>query len=185
MDEPIRERMPSNAPAPPSSTDDAFAGYLDELERICEAATPGPWMVQGDDSDQLFASDGHDVAQAWAWKGTRDLQQRQDNARLIEAARHALPELIAKVRELQVKLDASASVDAFNAIALTLGCPAWDYPGQLVRDVGALKVHAANADERLAQLRRSLEDAHRSPPWNWRDTIGYLLDRDAQHEVQR
>jgi hypothetical protein len=96
MDEPIRVRLPSDAPPPPLSTiaAEAFAGYLDELERICEAATPGPWTLD-EHRDRLRAVNGDPIAETW--NGTR----RLDDARFIEAARHALPKLIANVRELE------------------------------------------------------------------------------------
>lgn len=175
MDEPIRVRLPSEPPSTDAA--EAFAGYLDELERLCEAATPGPWRLDAGE-DRLTAPDGSPIAEAWGGK------RRFDDARFIEAARHALPKLIAFVRTAD--LDGAASLDAFDAIAAMVGCSEWDYPGQLVRDVQTLKGRAERAESRLAAMRRSLEEAHRSPPWNWRDTIGYLLDRDAQHdEVQR
>jgi hypothetical protein len=100
MDEPIRVRAPSDAPPPALSTTaaEALAGYLDELERICEAATPGPW-TRDEHGDGLIAPGHHPVAEAWGGAS------RFDNARFIEAARHALPKLIAKVRELRAELE--------------------------------------------------------------------------------
>jgi hypothetical protein len=105
MDEPIRERMPSDAPAPPSSTDaaEAFAGYLDELERLCHAATPGPWTSH--QGSIWSASSRNPICDIDA--GSPD--EYDPDARFIEAARHALPKLIAKVRELQAELDSSAT----------------------------------------------------------------------------
>lgn len=73
--------------------DDAFAGYLDELERLCAAATPGPWTLD-EHGDGLTAAGGAPIAETWG--GTR----RLDDARFIEAARHALPKLIAEVRRI-------------------------------------------------------------------------------------
>lgn len=78
-----------------TTTDDAFAGYLDELERLCNAATPGPWTL--DEADwQITGPDGElicDIADVAA-----DLARA--DAAFIAAARLALPRLIAKVREL-------------------------------------------------------------------------------------
>jgi len=77
---------------------EAFAAYLDELARLCNAATPGPWKLH-DGEDELTAPDGHTVAETFGGIS------RFDNARFIEAARHALPQLLETVRELQVELD--------------------------------------------------------------------------------
>jgi len=100
MDEPIRERLPSDPPPLPSTTDvaEAFAGYLDELERICNAATPGPWTLD-EHGDGLRAPNGNPIVETWS--GTR----RRGDARFIEAARYALPKLIAELRELQAELE--------------------------------------------------------------------------------
>jgi hypothetical protein len=141
MDEPIRVRGPSEPPSTDAA--EAFAGYLDELERLCEAATPGPWAID-ENRDGLRAANGNPIAETW--NGTR----RLDDARFIEAARYALPKLIAFVRTAD--LDGAASLDAFDAIAAMLGCSEWEYPGQLVRDVQALKERAETA-EALVLLR--------------------------------
>lgn len=92
MDEPIRARGPSESP---DSNDEreAFAGYLDELERLCRAATPGPWTLD-EHGDGLRGPGGAPIAETWG--GTRRLA----DARFIEAARHALPKLIAEVRRI-------------------------------------------------------------------------------------
>jgi hypothetical protein len=89
-------------PADPGSWDsdeaEALAGYLDELERLCNAATPGPWTAHEDDEDK----------EGWSFKvhdapgPIIDCMVASD-ARFIEAARYALPKLIAKVRELQAE----------------------------------------------------------------------------------
>lgn len=46
----------------------------------------------------------------------------------------------------------SAARDAFDAIAKAVGCPEWDYPGQLVRDVEALATKAQKVERWLNQL---------------------------------
>jgi hypothetical protein len=96
MDEPIRARAPSDPPS--TDAGEAFAGYLDELERLCNAASPGPWMLDAH-GDGLTAANGDPIAETWS--GTRRLH----DARFIKAARHALPKLIATVRELQAELE--------------------------------------------------------------------------------
>jgi hypothetical protein len=107
MDEPIRVRLPSDAPPePPSATDaaEAFAGYLDELERLCNAATPGPWTSH--QGSIWSASSRNPICDIDA--GSPD--EYDPDACFIEAARHALPKMIATVRELQSQLE--------NAVAL-------------------------------------------------------------------
>lgn len=48
--------------------------------------------------------------------------------------------LIAKYRDLELCLDAheDASTPAFDEIAALCGCPEWEYPGQVIRDVKAV-----------------------------------------------
>jgi len=157
---------------------EAFAGYLDELERLCNAATPGPWTSH--QGSIWSASSRNPICDIDA--GSPD--EYDPDARFIETARHALPKLIAFVRTAD--LDGAASLDAFDAIATMLGCAEWEYPGQLVRDVQALKERADRLEVQLNELLRSLEQSRREPPWNWREYVGYLLDHYAErNEVQR
>lgn len=79
-----------------TSTDEAFAGYLDELERLCNAATPGPWTADVA-AMFVFAPTSESVCEF-------DGEARDDDANFIATARHALPKLIAKVRQLQVRI---------------------------------------------------------------------------------
>jgi len=105
MDEPIRERLPSDPPPLPSTTDvaEAFAGYLDELARLCGAATPGPWEY-ADDASAILFGEGHQGGIVCEFPDVAAEATERD-ALFIVAARHALPKLIAKVRELQAELD--------------------------------------------------------------------------------
>jgi len=102
MDEPIREREPSDAPAPPLSTTaaEAFAGYLDELERLCDRASTGPWFMR--DGDVWCCPSGEDQ-QEYIVGLVRVLDF--DDGAFVAAARNALPKLIAKVRELQARAE--------------------------------------------------------------------------------
>lgn len=132
MDEPIRTRGPSDPPSPDEGTTaggaapgdrqlqrelstlkgqlpsfgtapgEVLSGYLDELERLCAKATPGPWRPDEANGFVLVAPDDQDVVGV---SGLRTVRTHQANARFIEAARHALPKLIEKVRELQADLD--------------------------------------------------------------------------------
>jgi hypothetical protein len=82
-----------------TAPDEALSGYLDELERLCAAATPGPWFMRDGD--------------VWCCPSSED--QREyivglvrvldfDDGAFVAAARHALPKLVAKVRELQARI---------------------------------------------------------------------------------
>ena len=68
-------------------TTEALAGYLDELERLCEAATPGPWTLDESESG-LIGPHCEPIVEAC-------------DALFIAAARDALPKLIAEVRRLR------------------------------------------------------------------------------------
>src|SRR5687768_15286619 len=83
---------------------------LAELERLCEAATPGPWYAPeqlgghvwgdralGQQSNEILYH--HKVADC-TYHADGGFEQRGQNAAFIAAARTALPELIAEVRRL-------------------------------------------------------------------------------------
>jgi hypothetical protein len=84
---------------------------LDALERLAAEATPGPWRVG--DPDQPPFYEGGDTVQV----GYRVLLrmnghfQHEADARLIAAAREAVPLLVAEVRRLR------ASVDSWRRLA--------------------------------------------------------------------
>lgn len=54
--------------------------------------------------------------------------------------------LRARVKRAEAQLEDSAARNALDKIAELCGCPEWDYPGQLVRDVEALKARAMRAE---------------------------------------
>lgn len=60
---------------------------LDALQRLCDAATPGPWRL-----GRLWVTTADGLSKCLAI-----------NARFVEIARDALPKLIARVRELEAK----------------------------------------------------------------------------------
>ena len=86
-----------------------------------------------------------------------------EHATALEALRQA-EAAEARVAELQATAVApepeakDAATLAFDAIARAVGCPEWDYPGQLVRDVERLR---KERDEARTALIRSQED-HRA-----------------------
>ena len=69
---------------------------LDELERLHKAATPGPWRVRSGSNyawiEPFDFPHSQLVARAWTCQG---------DAEYITAACNAVPELIARVRELE------------------------------------------------------------------------------------
>jgi hypothetical protein len=88
---------------------DAFAGYLDELERICQAATPGPWRVDEDGDVRAGGAAPFGLCRLAALYAPCPVEahpcgSNEVDEEFIAAARHALPKLIAKVRELQARL---------------------------------------------------------------------------------
>lgn len=98
MDEPLQARGPSE---PPSSDDerDDLPRWLDKLERLCQAATPGPWELDG-----LIVRNARHQSRVCDVDTGSYYQDRAD-ALFIAAARHALPKLLATVCELQAELD--------------------------------------------------------------------------------
>lgn len=60
---------------------------LDRLQALADAATPGPWTIEGDFIEP-------DIGEAWSFTGAA-------NGEFIAAAREALPTLITEVRRLR------------------------------------------------------------------------------------
>lgn len=80
---------------------------LDELQRLCDAATPGPWEY--DDDAQALSYDILGHLAGWVC-AVHELPlegacTRERNAAFIGAARDALPKLIARVRQLEQRID--------------------------------------------------------------------------------
>ena len=112
-----------------------------ELRALCDAATPGPWPLSSWDC-RPYPRDGHPFctfAIGPQHGHPKDPGPEHAAAHLaavadsvfIAAARTALPELLDEV-------ESDAAAQAFDAIAAACGCPEWEYPGQLVRDVRAV-----------------------------------------------
>jgi hypothetical protein len=87
---------------------------LDELERLEQAATPGPWETSECDCDRackvnISDADGYGIAMCWPYANIRTALKKdqcasQADAALIVAARNALPALIRRIRELEQEL---------------------------------------------------------------------------------
>lgn len=65
-----------------------------------------------------------------------------------------LPRMLNELADVEIAVDAykTASEPAFDEIAKLCGCPQWDYPGQLIRDV-------QNVVQERDNLRGDLDDA--------------------------
>jgi len=84
---------------PSTDAAEAFAGYLDELERVCQAAPPEPWEL---DSSELYVL-GHAARPLFVLEtddGGDSTTAAVAAGRFVVAARHALPRLIAEVRRI-------------------------------------------------------------------------------------
>ena len=81
---------------------------LDELHRLADAATPGPWERQ-----ETVHTDNYVTAGGGVLTGTHVCgpTYERHNALFIAAAREAVPALITRVRELEAALSVSASAD--------------------------------------------------------------------------
>ena len=78
---------------------------LDELERLANAATPGPWVLVtsrvGPASPHHAPRVDHAVMSNGGPIVAFGLHSQRADPRLIAAAREAIPKLIARVRELE------------------------------------------------------------------------------------
>lgn len=82
---------------------------LDELERLANAATPGPWVLVtsrvGPASPHHAPKVDHAVMSNGGPVVAFGLHSQSADPRFIAAAREAVPRLIARVRELEENLD--------------------------------------------------------------------------------
>lgn len=110
---------------------------LQELEALCAAATQGPWAYEQDNGDSYVksAGDGHVVAEIEESK--LRTERSLDDATFICAARTAIPELIARIKELDPDYNASPAQDA----------------------VGRVEALSAEAAAKRAKLDKALADA--------------------------
>jgi hypothetical protein len=79
---------------------------LQELEALCAAATPGPWEVlRNTDGRHLVGADGHGLV-------LMDVEPEHPDLQFMAAARTAIPELIARIKELDPDYHAAPAQDA-------------------------------------------------------------------------
>lgn len=81
--------------------------YLDQLQALCDAATPGEWHDDGRSVERI-AELGVDDDGILCGVYTREYyneDRNRQNTRFIAAARDAVPKLIAEVRRLQAEID--------------------------------------------------------------------------------
>lgn len=95
--------------------DPALWRAMEEIERLYERATPGPWLVDPDDVKQSYVyvntSDEDGLLIASSWDGVLPPAQIRANMRSIAALHTHAPALIAAVRRLAGRnLDLEATV---------------------------------------------------------------------------
>lgn len=92
---------------------------LKELEALCAAATPGPWVNAYPNACKLTDMPDH------VWSMQKELIGRElipGDAKLIAAARNELPELIAIIRKMKAELkDACYAYNIITEIDCTRG----------------------------------------------------------------
>jgi len=88
-----------------TARDDVLARYLLQLERLCHAATPGPWTLEDETDCRVFAPGGELICDCDIVGVDVPVRFMQVDAAFIAAARRAVPALIAEVRALQAQLD--------------------------------------------------------------------------------
>ena len=92
---------------------------LEELEKLFNEATEGPWEVEEQDyGDEIwFGGDGEGLIKINGWysggckKYPEQWKQLHNEAQLIAASRTAVPKLIAEVRRLREALEFYADKD--------------------------------------------------------------------------
>ena len=86
---------------------------LEELERLSKAATPGPWQIHKDHPANFVMESGSNPVRHISipvgnreWMCDLELSWNQNcsNAAYITAACNSVPELIQRIRELEIKI---------------------------------------------------------------------------------
>ena len=104
---------------------------LEKLKALCASATPGPWVHEDNDGGVWWGIDpeGCEIRVCGCGCLSRDKRERNTaNADFIAAARTAVPELIARVEELETALDEACEfVDLCDDIIAGVG---WGEPSE-------------------------------------------------------
>ena len=107
---------------------------IEELRRLCEAATPGPWHTHEEQVDAAYY-DGDNQAQHHIVADTKDIQRERygsegdkiANACLVSAARNAIPALLAEIEQLRAVVDRTVAtlrgIDASGVRAGAITAP--------------------------------------------------------------
>jgi hypothetical protein len=113
---------------------------IDELRKLAQAATPGPWVVNGDPlvnegAPHLMTEDGYAIADFWGNESSLGLKGNERNADYIAAANPAaILALIQQRDELLAALkDARELVDDWGAYAPAYMQEKHDLAGDLDR----------------------------------------------------
>lgn len=78
---------------------------LDEIERDCNAATEGPWRFDDSNGNTLFGGAGVEVLKAIEGHDWHEIDSYAEDDAFIENARTDVPDLCARVRELEASND--------------------------------------------------------------------------------
>jgi hypothetical protein len=95
---------------------------LDELKRLCESATPRPWIVDTEYELAVTVPDGKYIAALTTEYGEEPYAHGTEaNAALIVAMRNALPDLLSRLAAVEAERDAAlARAEAAAAAAARL-----------------------------------------------------------------
>lgn len=78
---------------------------LDALQKLADAATVGPWRVDDEDyAEAIYGGDDSAVVAGGRWGGEASVFNETSDARYIVAACNQVPDLIARVRELEAEV---------------------------------------------------------------------------------
>lgn len=151
---------------------------LDKLQALCDAATPPPWTVHkcGIDGpvglDEVI-SPGDVECMAYCYGGSSTVRgdRLAEDLQFIAAARTALPELIARVRELEARLDLCRR--ALADIGLNIDMTRGEMANKAMRiyvetapsgPLGRTRVHSPECDWKVVLLLASADDLPDEPP---------------------
>jgi len=97
------------------------------------------------------------------------------------SAEEAAGKAVSIIREQRAEIQSSGQVtgDALDEIARLCGCPEWNYPGQLVRDVKQLLEERCSARAIARVLAHAWEGDNRPPQQMVKEALGYPINVDT------